>query len=47
MRDIFSFLDRHNLKPLTGAVYRFDDIRQALIDLDAHKVQGKIVICME
>ena len=47
LRDIFSFLDKHNLKPLTGAVYRFDDIRQALIDLDGHKVQGKIVICME
>ena len=47
LRDIFSFLDKHNLKPLTGAVYRFDDIRQALIDLDGHKVQGKIIICME
>ena len=47
LRDIFSFIDKYNLKPLTGAVYRFDDIRQALIDLDGHKVQGKIVICME
>ena len=47
MQDIFSFMDEHKLKPLCGAVYDFDDLKQALIDLDGHKVQGKIVMRMK
>lgn len=47
VQDIFGFMDTHDLKPLVGAVYSFDDMRQALIDFDGHKVQGKIVITVE
>lgn len=44
MRTIFAFLDAHKLRPQLGAVYRFQDIREALLDLDHHKTNGKIVI---
>lgn len=44
MRDIFAFLDNHQLKPLVGAVYDFSDIREACIALDSGKVNGKIVV---
>lgn len=44
MRDIFEFIDEHHLEPLIGAVYSFNDIRQALMDLDCHRTNGKIVI---
>ena len=47
MQDILDFMKEHNLKPLKGAVYSFDDLKDALIDLDGHKVQGKIVIVKE
>lgn len=41
---IFSFMDEHALKPLMGAVYPFEDIREACIALDEGKVNGKIVV---
>ena len=44
MQDIFSFMDEHQLKPLTGAVYDFENIREACIALDEGKVNGKIVV---
>lgn len=44
--DIFSFLENHNLKPLVGAVYKFENIRDALLDLDSHRTNGKIVITL-
>ena len=44
MQDIFSFMDAHQLKPLTGAVYDFENIREACIALDEGKVNGKIVV---
>lgn len=44
MQDIFSFMDEHQLKPLIGAVYDFDHIKDACIALDSGKVNGKIVI---
>ena len=44
MQDIFSFMDEHQLKPLTGAVYDFENIREACIALDEEKVNGKIVV---
>ena len=43
MQDIFSFMDEHQLKPLTGAVYDFENIREACIALDEGKVNGKIL----
>lgn len=44
INDIFNFLDEYHLKPEIGAVYSFNDIRQACIDLDHHHVDGKIII---
>ena len=44
MQDIFSFMDEHKLKPLTGATYDFKNIREACIALDEGKVNGKIVV---
>lgn len=43
---IFSFIDHHQLKPAIGAVYPFAHIDQALSDMDHHKVDGKIVVCV-
>ncbi len=44
MQDIFSFLEEHQLTPLIGAQYAFSDIRSALMDLDHHRTNGKIII---
>ena len=44
MQDIFSFIDEHKLKPLTGVSYDFENIREACIALDEGKVNGKIVV---
>lgn len=44
---IMAFMGAHDLKPRRGAVYRFADIRQALMDMDGHKVDGKIVVTMD
>lgn len=44
--DILHFLEGHHLKPIVGKVYPFIDIKQALLDLDHHKVDGKIVISL-
>lgn len=46
MEDIFSFLNVHHLRPAVGAVYSFENIAQALSDMDHHKVDGKIVVSM-
>ncbi|WP_273155619.1 alcohol dehydrogenase catalytic domain-containing protein [Oribacterium parvum] len=47
MQDIFCFMDEHQLKPLIGATYRFEDIREACIALDSGKVNGKIVVSVD
>ena len=44
IQDIFRFMDEHRLKPLIGAVYDFENIREACIALDEGKVNGKIVV---
>ncbi|MGP1348573.1 MAG: zinc-binding dehydrogenase [Stomatobaculum sp.] len=46
MQDIFRFMDEHQLKPLIGATYDFENIRNACIALDGGKVNGKIVVKM-
>lgn len=43
--DIFSFIDRHHIKPAIGAVYSFQNIAKALSGMDSHKVDGKTVVC--
>ena len=47
MDNIFVFLDQNNLSPSVGAVYDFTNIREALMDLDSVKTNGKIVVMME
>lgn len=44
IRDIFSFIDRHHIEPAIGAVYSFQNISNALSDMDNHKADGKIVV---
>lgn len=44
LKDIFAFIDNQDLKPLIGNIYKFENIREALIDLDNHRTNGKIVI---
>lgn len=46
MQDIFNFMDRFRLKPLIGARFVFDQIRDACIALDEGKINGKIVVEM-
>ncbi len=47
MKQIMDFLNEHHLSPCRGAEYRLEEIRQALMDMDGHKVNGKIVIKTE
>lgn len=47
MKQILDFLNEHHLSPCRGAHYRLEDITQALMDMDEHKVNGKIVITAE
>ncbi|MBR1891860.1 MAG: zinc-binding dehydrogenase [Clostridia bacterium] len=42
--EMFSFFNKNRLQPSVGKIYRFKDIRRALIDIDEHKVDGKVVI---
>ena len=44
IEDIFSFIDRHHIKPAIGTVYSFQNIANALSDMDNHKADGKIVV---
>ena len=37
-------MDENKLKPLIGAVYDFNDIREACVALDSGSVNGKIVV---
>jgi len=46
MTDIFAFFEKYGISPKFGASYQFADITQAMIDMDHHKVNGKIVIEM-
>lgn len=47
MNDIFSFIKEHQLQPKVGAVYSFENIREACMALDSGSVDGKIVVKME
>ncbi len=46
MRDIFEFLDKHNLKPAIGAIFAFEQIKDACMALDSGSVNGKIVVTL-
>ncbi|MBQ3372399.1 MAG: zinc-binding dehydrogenase [Oscillospiraceae bacterium] len=44
MDEIFSFLNEKNLVPVSGKVFGFDEIREAVIAQDEGKVNGKIIV---
>lgn len=44
IEDIFSFIDRRHIRPAIGAIYSFQNIANALSDMDNHKTDGKIVV---
>lgn len=46
MNEIIAFLNEHELKPCYGAVYEFENIREALTAMDTHQVNGKIVVTL-
>ena len=46
MRDIFKFLDKHSLKPIVGASFSFEQIKDACLALDSGSVNGKIVVTL-
>lgn len=45
--DIFAFMNKHELHPLIGKQFKFDDIRDACIAMDNGKINGKIVITLD
>jgi len=45
--EMFAFFNENKLAPSVGGVYDFKDIRQALMDIDAHKVEGKVVVRLQ
>lgn len=44
INDIFSFLNEKGLTPKFGRVFRFDEIREAILAQDGGSVDGKIVV---
>lgn len=46
MQDIFGFLDSHSLKPVIGASFAFEQIKDACTALDSGSVNGKIVVTL-
>ena len=44
MDEIFSFLNEKKLIPVSGKVFGFDEIREAVIAQDEGKVNGKIIV---
>ncbi|MCR5624046.1 MAG: zinc-binding dehydrogenase [Lachnospiraceae bacterium] len=44
LQDIFDFMDEHELKPLIGATFEFEKIREACMALDSGSINGKIVV---
>ena len=44
MDEIFAFLNEHHLVPMSGKLFDFENIREAIIAQDEGKVNGKIVV---
>jgi len=44
MDEIFAFLDEHHLVPVSGKVFDFENIKDALTAQDHGSVNGKIVV---
>ncbi|XME03641.1 alcohol dehydrogenase catalytic domain-containing protein [Lachnospiraceae bacterium C1.1] len=47
VNDMFSFFNKHNLKPHYGAVYKFSNIKEAMQMQESGKAGGKIIVLME
>lgn len=47
MREILEFMDNHDLRPMIGARFSFDQIQEACVALDHGRINGKIVITVE
>ena len=47
INDMFAFFNKHNIKPCSGPVYKFEDIKEAIEMQDSGKANGKIVVVME
>ncbi len=45
--EMFSFFKEHNLKPIHGPVYNFDEIRDAMLMQESGKAGGKIIVEMK
>ena len=45
--DIMAFIGKYSLKPEPGAVYSFENIRQACIDIDGGRTDGKVVVVVD
>ena len=45
--DMFVFFNKHNLEPIYGPVFSFNDINDAIAMQDSGKAGGKIVVVME
>ena len=44
MTDMVSFVEEHDIHPVIGNVYEFEQINQALKDLESQSSVGKLVI---
>ncbi len=44
MDEIFAFLNEKKLTPVSGKVFDFENIRDAIAAQDAGRVNGKIVV---
>lgn len=45
--DMFSFFNKHDLKPIHGPVYTFGKIKDAMLMQESGKAGGKIIVFME
>ncbi len=45
--DMFVFFNKHNLEPIYGPVFRFNDINDAIAMQDSGKAGGKIVVIVD
>jgi len=44
--NMFNFINEKKVLPTIGAIYFFDNIRQASMDIDNHKIERKVLIVL-
>ena len=47
INEMMEYIENNKIRPTYGAIYTFDDIKQALIDIDSNKIDGKVVILID